>query len=556
MTKRIFCAICLVAVSVFAASVALFMGVLYDYFSGVQQSQLRMQTNLAAQGVAGLGMAYFDDLEAANYRISWIDADGTVLYDSESAAAEMENHLERQEIKQALTAGLGESSRYSTTLLERSLYCAQLLPDGTVVRLAVAQSTLLTLLLGMLQPICLIFIVALGLALLLAARLAKKIVRPLNELNLDEPLNNDGYEELAPLLRRLAGQQRQIRAQQEELQRRQVEFETVTANMKEGLVLLNRTGRILSINQAAAQLLGADRSAVGRDILAVNRSPGLTALLNKAAAGEYAETVLELGGGEYQLDASPVMAGGAVSGTVLLLLDVGEKMKAEQLRREFTANVSHELKTPLHTISGCAELLVNGMVRPEDTGRFVRQIYAESRRMIELVEDIIKLAHLDEGAEDMRRENVDLYFLAQSALELLRPAAEAAGVKLKLQGQPAVIWGVSQLLSEIIFNLCDNAIKYNRANGQVTVNVANEDKAALLTVSDTGIGIPPECRQRIFERFYRVDKSRSKEVGGTGLGLSIVKHAAKLHNAEISVAGVLGEGTAITVRFPKNQTNL
>ncbi len=552
MTKRIFSAVFLAAVCVFLASAALFMGVLYDYFSDVQCRQLRMQTDLAAQGVAGLGSDYFTNLPADDYRISWIDADGVVLYDNQLATAAMENHLERQEIQQALAVGIGESRRYSDTLLQRSIYCARLLPNGTVLRLSVAQNTMLTLLLGMLEPMCVIFFIAFGLALLLASRQAKKIVEPLNNLNLDEPLSNDDYDELAPLLNRLDLQQKQIRRQENDLQRKQLEFETVTSNMQEGLVLLNRQGLILSVNSAAARLLGAEEAAVGRDILTVNRSLELSALLDKAAAGEYAEKVLKLNGGEYQLNASPVLTDGTVSGMVLLLFDVREKMKAEQLRREFTANVSHELKTPLHTIAGCSELLVNGLVKPEDTTKFARQIYGEAQRMINLVEDIIKLSHLDEAGGDMRCENVDLYALAENTLKLLLPVAEAAGVELTLQGQPANLFGAPQLLSSIIFNLCDNAIKYNRPNGSVKVAIINDETNVTLTVTDTGIGIPPECQERIFERFYRVDKSRSQAVGGTGLGLSIVKHAARLHNANVNVQSVLGQGSVITVRFSKN----
>ncbi len=551
MTKRIFRSICLVAIAVFLASVALFMGVLYDYFSEVQRSQLKMQTELAAQAVAHEGAEYFDGFNARDYRITWIAADGTVLYDSKSDAAEMENHLEREEIKQAFAEGLGESVRYSATLTERSFYCAKLLPDGTALRLSIAQNSLLTLFLGMMQPICAIFAAAVALSLVLASRLSKKIVKPLNELDLDRPLDNRGYDELSPLLRRIDDQQRQIRRQSGELRQKQNEFETVTASMKEGIVLLNSKGIVLSVNHSAAQLLGAAGSPVGQDILSLNRSLELQELLRKSDRGEYAEAVITLEGGEYQFDVSPVVSDGKVSGAVLLLFEVREKRKAEQLRREFTANVSHELKTPLQTISGCSELLANGMVKQEDVERFGGQIYTEAQRMIRLVEDIIKLSHLDEGAGDMQREAVDLYAIAENVLKSLQPEADAKKIALSLGGRPAKICGIPQLLSGMIFNLCDNGIKYNRENGSVSVEVRDEVETAALVVSDTGIGIPPEHQERIFERFYRVDKSHSKEVGGTGLGLSIVKHAAKLHNANIEVESVLGGGTTITVKFPK-----
>ena len=551
MTKRIFRSICFVALGVFLASLVLFMCVLYNYFSGLQRSQLKIQTELAAQGVSDGGMGYLEKLNAKDYRITWIDTDGVVLYDSKTDTAGMENHLEREEIKSAFENGVGESTRYSSTLMERSLYFAERLPDGTVLRLSVTQNTLLRLTLGMLQPICFILAVAVVLSLVLASRLSKNIVKPLNELNLDEPLKNEDYEELSPLLRRIDAQQTQIKQQSDELKQKQLEFETVTNGMKEGIVLLSGKGRILSINRAALKLFGADGSCVGEDILSVNRNLELAELLRKSEDGKYAERVTELGDGKYQLDASPVISDGKISGIVLLLLDVTEKEKTEQMRREFTANVSHELKTPLQTISGCAELLANGIVKQEDIQKFGSQICTEAQRMIRLVDDIIKLSHLDEGATDMQRENVDLYALAESTLRSLRPEAEAAKVSLSLSGESAKIYGIPQLLSGIIFNLCDNAIKYNRENGMVSVEIKDEDNKAVLSVADNGIGIPAEHQERIFERFYRVDKSHSKEIGGTGLGLSIVKHAAKLHDAVIELHSVVDGGTTVKVTFPK-----
>lgn len=552
MTKRIFRSICLAAIVVLIASIALFMGVLYDYFSGVQRGQLRMQTELAAHGVENEGMGYFEGLDAENYRITWIDTDGTVIYDSRSDTEDMENHMEREEIKEAFSNGVGESSRYSETLTERSFYSAMRLTDGTVLRLSIAQNTLFTLLLGMLQPICIIIIIALVLSLWLASRLSKKIVKPLNEVDLDDPLNNDCYDELSPLLRRISVQQKKIKRQSEQLKQKQTEFEAVTTNMKEGIVLLNSGGTVLAINRAAQKLIGADGSPVGQDILSVNRSLGLQEIWNRSIKGEFAEKTLEMGDGIYRLKSSPVLSEGKVSGVVLLLFDVTEKEKAEQMRREFTANVSHELKTPLHTISGCAELMSNGIVKKEDMTKFSSQIYNETQRMIRLVEDIIKLSHLDEGADDMKRETVDIYSMSQTVLDSLSSSAENAGVKLSLKGENAEVYGISQLLQGIVYNLCDNAIKYNKHGGSVTVTVEKDEQYVSLNVADTGIGIPPEHRERIFERFYRVDKSHSKEIGGTGLGLSIVKHAARLHNAEIKLESTVGKGTAVTVRFPVN----
>ncbi len=553
MTKRIFRSIILVATTVFLACVALFLGALYNYFRNVQQSGLKTQTELAAQGIQNAGIKYFDKLDSKGYRISWIDTDGTVLYDSDADSSEMENHLEREEIREALSSGYGESSRYSVTLMERTLYSAKKLPDGTVVRISVAQSTLLTLLLGMMQPIIIIILIAIGISFWLAHRLSRHITAPLNQLNLDEPLNNEVYDELSPLLRRIEIQKRQIRQQENKLRQTQEEFETVTENMAEGIILLNTKGVILGINRSAANLFKTTRTCIGKYILSVNRSMEISELLMEAEKGVRAEKIIDINGGKYQLDISPVCINGNISGSVLLILNVTEKEQAEQMRREFTANVSHELKTPLHTIAGCAELLENGMVRPEDAMRFYAQIRGEAGRMISLVEDIIRLSHLDEGGANMKRENVNLYTLAAETVRALSNEAENAGVSLNIDGKQAIVNGVPQLLQSIVYNLTDNAIKYNRQGGMVKVSTDCSADEVRLIVSDTGIGIPSEHKERIFERFYRVDKSRSKELGGTGLGLSIVKHAARLHNAKIELQSVENEGTTVTVIFPYSQ---
>lgn len=552
MTKRIFRTVFVVAISIFIASAVLFMTVLHDYFSGIQQNQLRMQIDLASQGVEDEGLDYLKNLNIKDYRVTWIGTDGKVLYDSISEADEMENHFEREEVKEALSEGYGASSRYSSTLTQRYLYGAKRLPDGTVIRLSVTQNSLLILTLGMLQPIMIIFVIAIILSAFLASRLSKKIVKPLNELNLDKPLDNNGYDELSPLLRRIDTQQKEISRQSEELKQRQNELEVMTSAMSEGIILLNNRGIVLSINKAAAKLFGTDCFCIGEDIVSINRSLELAQLLNRAKNGEHSERVVELGCGRYQMMASPVISNNIVSGIVLLILDVTEKEKAEQLRREFTANVSHELKTPLHTISGSAELLVNGMVKSEDIPIFLKRIYSEAQRMIQLVEDIIRLSHLDEGAEDMKWDMVDLYAVAEETINSLADEAENNGIKFELYGATVLINGIRQLLQEITYNLCDNAIKYNRKGGLVSVEIKNENEFAILTITDTGIGIPAEHQERIFERFYRVDKSHSKEIGGTGLGLSIVKHAAKLHNAEIELHSIVNKGTEITIKFPKN----
>lgn len=555
MTKRIFRSVCIVAVVVLFASLALVMGVLYDYFSGSQENQLKTQTDLAAQGIEHEGSSYFDGLDSEELRITWIDKKGKVLFDNKTDASSMENHLEREEVRQAVENGYGKSSRYSETLTEKSLYSAKKLFDGSVLRLSVSQYSVLTLFLGMLRPVLIIALLAVVLALLLAYRLSKNIVTPLNKLNLDSPLSNKVYEELSPLLKRMDAQQKQLKHQSEELKRKREEFETATENMSEGLIILNEKGVILSLNRAAAKMLGLSEDSVGKDIFSEKTSVDLKEPTQTALSGKNTEEVFALKDGNFQLLANPVSTDGKVTGAALLVLDVTEKERAEQMRREFTANVSHELKTPLQTISGYAELLANGMVADKDKTAFSEKIYAEAQRMIRLIEDIIKLSNLDEGAVELTRETVDLYVTAENTVRSLLPAAKKANVTLSLNGENAEIYGIPQLLTAVVYNLCDNAIKYNKDGGTVFVNVKNNAENIVLSVRDTGIGIPKEQQERIFERFYRVDKSHSKEVGGTGLGLSIVKHAAKLHDAKITLESEVGKGTGITVIFPKKQQN-
>lgn len=550
MTKRIFRSICFVAIAVFLASLILIMGVLYSYFSGVQQRQLQMQLELAAQGVTNEETAYFSDLTVRDYRITWIDTDGTVLYDSDALSSDMENHLEREEIKEALATGYGESKRYSATLMDRSLYAAQRLEDGTVLRLSIAQSSILTLVLGMAQPISIVIVLAVVLSVVLAVRLSKSIVKPLNEIDLNHPLSNEGYDELAPLLRRIDGQQKQLRGQKTRLEQKQAELDTIIGSMSEGMVLLNERGKIVSINPAAMRLLGTSWNCVGTDMLTVSRNLDLHDILSRALQGQSEVQTVSLEAGKYQISASPIMSEEKVVGTALCFFDVTEKEKAEQMRREFTSNVSHELKTPLHSISGYAELLQNDMVKQGDIVPFAGKIYREAQRMTSLVEDILSLSHLDEGAEDMEWTEVKLYELASKAIAGLEAEAKAAKVTVSLSGEDCRLHGIPQLLHSIIYNLCDNAIKYNKVGGEVKVSVEKQDAGAVLTVSDTGIGIPAQEQARIFERFYRVDKSRSKEVGGTGLGLSIVKHAVLIHHGTIEVDSAVDEGTTITVRLP------
>ena len=550
MTKRVFRSIFLASLAVLLATLALILGALYTYFSDVQAEQLRLQTALAAHALETEGVSYFDGLDTADRRITWIAADGTVLYDSRSDSGGMENHLEREEVKAALATGSGTSFRYSDTLMERYIYTAQRLSDGTVLRLSEAQNTVPHLVLGVVKPILLVIGIAVALSALLAGQLTKNIVAPLNELNLDDPLSNREYVEIQPLLRRLDSQQVQLRAQSQELRQKQKEFNTVTRSLSEGLVLMNSSGTVLSINPAATRLLEITPNCLGADFGVANRNPAISALVEKALTGEKAEENVTLTGGEYLAAASPVNSDGAVSGVVLLLFDVTQKQKAEALRREFTANVSHELKTPLHAISGYAELMKDGLVPPEDTRHFSEKIYSEAQRMIDLVEDTLRLSRLDEGAADMQWALIDLYETAKSAMQELTAPAELKNVSIRLEGKKTVIQGIPQLVSGIVFNLMDNAVKYNKDGGLVIVRLGQEKNQAVLTVTDTGIGISPEHQERVFERFYRVDKSHSKEIGGTGLGLSIVKHAALILGAAIELDSTVGKGTIVTVRFP------
>ena len=550
MTKRIFRSICVVALAVLIGAVVVIMGAQYNYFTGVQRRQLDMQTSLAAQAVANEGLDYLSSLRDLDTRITWIAADGAVLFDSHSDHGAMENHLEREEVREALETGSGDSVRFSVTLAEQMVYTARRLPDGTVLRLSLAQYSVASLMLGMAEPIILILTAAVVLAMWLANRLSRSIVRPLNALNLDDPLANTEYEEIAPLLWRLDSQQRQLKAQETVLKRKQREFDAISNNMEEGLVLLNDRFIVLTMNPAAARLIGLSRSMVGINFFSVAQTAVMEEVLRGATAGKKTEAQYSLMGREYQVEANPVKTGGQVSGVVLLILDITEKHRAETQRREFTANVSHELKTPLHSISGYAELMKTGLVRSEDTTLFADRIYTEAQRLIRLVEDILRLSRLDEDADADRREPVDLYILAREAMQNMEPTAQRSRVTMHLTGGSTPVIGSRQQLYGLVLNLCSNAIKYNRPEGRVDVDIRREEGHAVLTVADTGIGIAPEHHGQIFQRFYRVDKSHSKAVGGTGLGLSIVKHAALNHNAKIELESQEGKGTTIRVIFP------
>ena len=549
MTKKIFQSILLVAGCVLLASLLIIMGFLYDYFGGVEENQLRDELSLAAAAVEDGGTDYLARLTADRYRLTWIAADGSVIYDTKTDAESLENHASRAEVSQALTTGTGESTRYSSTLMEKTMYYAQRLDDGTVLRISISRATVGMIAVGMIQPLLIVLIVALILSGLLARRLSRRIVDPLNSLDLEHPLDNDAYEELSPLLKRIHRQHVEIQTQLRELREKTDEFTQITGSMREGLILLDEHGSILSINAAAQALFGADAQCVGRDFLTIERSHEISAAIQAAVTDGHSEVRAERAGRVYQFDISRITSDGKFLGTVILAFDITEQEFAEQNRREFTANVSHELKTPLQGIIGSAELIENGMVKPDDLPRFVGHIHAEAARLVTLIDDIIRLSQLDEG-DAMPTEAVDLLAVSQEAAENLHDAAVARDVTLSVTGQPVVMPGVRRLIYEIVYNLCDNAIKYNVDGGRVDIAVASGTDGSSITVADTGIGIAPEHQGRVFERFYRVDKSHSKASGGTGLGLSIVKHAVQYHHGRIELESTPGAGTTIRVVFP------
>mgnify|MGYP000768637953 FL=1 len=553
MTRKIFQSIIAVVISVLLLSLALITGVLYNHFETTMLDQLRTTAQFAEQGVEQEGMAYFDSLHAQNCRVTWIAADGTVKYDNRSNPKTMENHADRQEVREAMENDSGTSVRRSSTLSEHTMYYAKRLSDGTVLRLSMSQRSVLFLMGGMLSPLVFIFLAACLLAGVLSYRVSKKIVKPLSEIDLKHPEQVETYDELSPFLQRIAAQNREIDARMAEIRKQQQEFSMITENMSEGLFVVDRNYQILSYNKSAMQIFGMDPRQEHENLLAVNRSEGFRNAVDSALKGRHTQENLELNGRVYQIIANAVCQPDFAEdmvGAVILVLDVTEKEAQEQYRREFTANVSHDLKTPLTSISGIAEIIRNGIVKPEDIPHFAGKIYDESQRLITLIGDIIKLSRLDENQVPMERETVDMLEMARDVVQQLSSVARKNGVTLVANGTHGQVQGVRQVLGEMVYNLCENAVKYNRAGGRVWVDVQQVADHVVLRVKDTGIGIPAAEQGRIFERFYRVDKSHSKAVGGTGLGLSIVKHGAALHHATISVSSEPEQGTEITLTFP------
>ncbi len=548
MTKKIFRSIITVAMTVLLASIIIATSFVYDYFNKSQVGQLKEQLSLVTSAVNSEGAAYFDNLESSVFRFTLIAPDGKVIADTEAELSKMDNHLNREEVIEALKLGEGGSARYSSTLTEKTLYEAVLLKNGNVLRVSVNRLTLGALIIGMIPIIFAIILVALVVSMLLSDKMAKGIVRPLNEIDLENPSDNDIYEELAPMLAKISKQHKQISHQSNEIRRKTDEFEQITATMNEGLVLLDKKGFIVSMNRAAEKMFGINETPIGCDILTIDRSEDMSQAVELALKGKHSEFREQRNGGEYQFSISSIESSNKTVGAVILCFDVTETVFAERNRREFTANVSHELKTPLQSIIGSAELLENGLVKPEDTDRFVGNIKNEAERLVSLVNDVIRLSQLDENGE-APAEQVDLFDVGKEVLDVLSVAADKRGIELRLNGTSCVISGIRRYLYEILYNLCDNAIRYNIDGGSVTINICKNAGHAQISVADTGIGIPPEHHSRVFERFYRVDKSHSRATGGTGLGLSIVKHAVSYHRGTIKLESSADSGTTVTIIF-------
>lgn len=549
MTAKIFRNAFLIGFTVLLACILLFFFIMYSNYQAQAFDNLAIEAEHISEGMQICGGESYLSAVQSGERITWIAADGSVLYDNMADSSTMENHLQRPEVAEAFETGSGRSDRYSSTILEKNNYYALLLKDGTVLRVAGKQTSLAAMALMLVQPSLWIVVLVLVLCGLLAMRLARQIVRPINAINPDNPNATPTYPELQPLITRLQEQNRTIRTQLSELSTRQREFDAITENMREGFLIVDNKCSILSSNRSALRLLGIDDAQKPENLHQAVCSGKLLDLVDNALAGTRGDEEITVGGGTWQLFANPVITAGHVTGAIILFMDVTEREQREALRREFSANVSHELKTPLTSITGFAELMKEGMVPKEKMQEFSGDIYRESRRLIDLVDDIIQLSRLDEGTANFSKSPVDLYTLSGQVIESLRPVAQKQDITLTLSGQHAVIEGVEQLLQEMVYNLCDNAIKYNISGGSVTVSVWQNGQTVTLSVVDTGIGIPYADQSRVFERFYRVDKSHSKEVGGTGLGLSIVRHAAQYHGARLELKSQPGKGTTITVTF-------
>lgn len=551
MTKKIFKSIMFVCALVLAVGLAAVMGILYSNFDGQMRKELSKEAAYLAYGVEQQGVDYLKNIKDKSARITYIDQDGTVLFDNEADVSEMKNHSDRTEFQKAEKYGAGESSRYSDTLSEKTIYYALRLKDGTVLRVSGTQDSVLALVENLIFPLCGLLCLMLILSGIMASAISKRIVKPINELDLESPKENQIYEELSPLLSKIHRQNREIQNQLELAKQQQEEFSLITENMQEGLIVIDKYTMILSANSSAWNLFHMDRVRQGESVYCLDREEEFRHAIEQVLSGEHTELVLKLNGSDIQLIANPVIRDKKTEGAVVLLVNVTEKLERESLRREFSANVSHELKTPLTSISGFAEIMQGGLVKCEDIPQFAGRIYKESHRLLQLVEDVIQISQLDEEKTSYTWESVDVYQVCKNAFESLKEKAKRLNVHLYICGEYMKMEAVRTLLEEAVYNVCDNAIKYNRNDGSVSVFLTQTAQEIHIVVKDTGVGIPKEDQDRVFERFYRVDKSHSKEIGGTGLGLSIVKHAVGALKGSVILRSEEGNGTEITLRFPK-----
>lgn len=551
MTKKIFKSIMFVCALVLTVGLAAVMGILYSNFDGQMRKELSKEAAYLAYGVEQQGLNYLKNIKDKSARITYIDQDGTVLFDNEADVSEMKNHSDRTEFQKAEKYGAGESSRYSDTLSEKTIYYALRLKDGTVLRVSGTQDSVLALVENLLLPLCGLLFLMLILSGIMASVISKRIVKPVNELDLEHPEENKIYEELSPLLGKIHKQNRQIQKQLELAKQQQEEFSLITENMQEGLIVIDRYTMILSANSSAWNLFRVDKVCQGESVYCLDRAEDFRHAIEQVLSGEHAELILKLNGSDIQLIANPVVRGQKTEGAVILLVNVTEKLERENLRREFSANVSHELKTPLTSISGFAEIMQGGLVKCEDIPQFAGRIYKESQRLLQLVEDVIQISQLDEEKTSYTWEPVDVYQVCKNAFESLKEKAKRLNVHLYICGEYMKMEAVRTLLEEAVYNVCDNAIKYNRNDGSVSVFLTQTAQEIQIVVKDTGVGIPKEDQDRVFERFYRVDKSHSKEIGGTGLGLSIVKHAVGALKGSVILRSEEGNGTEICMKFPK-----
>ena len=551
MTKKIFKSIMFVCALVLAVGLAAVMGILYSNFDGQMRKELSKEAAYLSYGVEQQGVDYLKNIKDKSARITYIDQDGTVLFDNEADVSEMKNHSDRTEFQKAEKYGAGESSRYSDTLSEKTIYYALRLKDGTVLRVSGTQDSVLALVENLIFPLCGLLCLMLILSGIMASAISKRIVKPINELDLESPEENQIYEELSPLLSKIHRQNREIQNQLELAKQQQEEFSLITENMQEGLIVIDKYTMILSANSSAWNLFRVDKVCQGESVYCLDREEEFRHAIEQVLSGEHTELVLKLNGSDIQLIANPVIRDKKTEGAVVLLVNVTEKLERESLRREFSANVSHELKTPLTSISGFAEIMQGGLVKNEDIPKFAGRIYKESQRLLQLVEDVIQISQLDEEKTSYVWEPVDVYQVCKNAFESLKEKAKRLNVHLYICGERMKMEAVRTLLEEAIYNVCDNAIKYNRNDGSVSVFLTQTAQEIQIVVKDTGVGIPKEDQDRVFERFYRVDKSHSKKIGGTGLGLSIVKHAVGALKGSVILRSEEGNGTEICMKFPK-----